>query len=205
MYWIQKIVCMLVYFNFYFIRWIWQRFQFLSQHITQVPRRTVASFSARLQPAAGAPPAAPAPEAPEDAPSVPEAPGDAPPASTPASSHTSSTAGANPDILVGLLETFLTERQGQAHPSTAFGSYVDGTLRSLPPAIRRTAEARIMEVLHECQNEADRQQFRTVQLLSCLILLIHILAFFKFCRNKLVDILISYLCRILTYYSGTSL
>lgn len=149
---------MLINFNFYFIRWIWQRFQFLSEHITQMPRRTVASFTARLQPAAaaGAPPAAPAPEAPEDAPP-------APPARNPAPTHTSSTAGANPDLLMDLLGTFLTERQSQAHPATAFGSYVDGSLRSLPPAIRRTAEARIMEVLHECQNEADRQQFRPVQ------------------------------------------
>ena len=149
---------MLIHFYFYFIRWIWQRFQFLLEHITQMPRRTVASFTARLQPAAaaGAPPTEPAPGAREDA-SLAPSPG------TPASTHTSSTAGANPDLLMGLLETFLTERQSQAHPDTAFGSYVDGSLRSLPPAIRRTAEARIMEVLHECHNEADRQQFRPVQ------------------------------------------
>ncbi|KAJ8245796.1 hypothetical protein GJAV_G00260410 [Gymnothorax javanicus] len=129
-------------------QWIWERFQFLLEHITQMPRRTVASFTARLQPAA-----APAPEAPEDA----------PPAGTPTSTHASSPAGANPDLLMGLLETFLTERQSPAHPATAFGSYVDGSLRSLPPALRRTAEARIMEVLHECQNEADRQWFQPVQ------------------------------------------
>ncbi|XP_070175608.1 uncharacterized protein [Littorina saxatilis] len=134
--------------------WLWQRFQFLLEHINQMPRRTAASSTHPLQVqpavAAGAHPAAPAWDAPEHA-------SPAPPAGTPASTHTSSTAGANPDIVMGLLETFLTERQNQAHPATAFGSYVDGSLRSLPPAIRRTAESRIMEVLHQCQDEADRR------------------------------------------------
>ena len=150
--------------NFFVIRWIWQSFQFLLEHITQMPRRTMASFSTRLEPAAaagGAPPDAPVPEAP-----VLEAPEDVPPAAIKASQPThdkSSSVRTNPDLVMGLLENFLTERQTQVQPAIAFGSYVDGSLRSLPSAIRRTAEARIMEVLHESQNEADRQlQFRPV-------------------------------------------
>ena len=148
---------MLINFIFYFNRWSWQRFQFLSDHITQMPRRTVTSFTVRLQPgAAYAPLDAPAAEAPEDAPPAPDAQEGTPRVGTPASTNASSTTSANPYLLMDLLETFLIERQSQAHPSTAFGSYVDGSLRNLPPAIRRTAEARIMEVLHECQNEADQ-------------------------------------------------
>jgi len=80
---------MLINFNFYFIRRIWHRFQFLLEHITQMTRRTVASFTARLQPAAaaGAPPAAPAPEVPQDAAPGQEAAEDISPAGTPASTH----------------------------------------------------------------------------------------------------------------------
>ena len=133
------------------------------EHITQMPRRTVVSFTDRLQPAVnGIQPAAPANyEGQEYDPPAP--PASCAPTCTPASTETSSPAGANPDVLLGLLETFLTERQSQGNPATAFGSYVDGSLRSLPPVIRRNAEYRIMEVLHECQDESERQQFRSVE------------------------------------------
>ncbi|XP_072176025.1 uncharacterized protein [Diadema setosum] len=132
-------------------RWIWYRFQFLLEHIAQNPRSTAEIYTPQRPPPA--PHRAPSPEVPEDA----------PPADTPACTHSmSSTVGAIPDLLIGILETYLAERQSHVHPSTAFGSYVDGSLRSLPPAIRRTAEARIMGVLHECQDEADQQHFRMV-------------------------------------------
>ena len=162
MFWKQIIASILINFNLYVIRWIWNQFNFLLEHITtHLQRRTVASFTARL-PAAGAPPV-PAIEAPEAVPPAPdnEALEDASCASTPAT-RASSTASTNPDLLLGLLQTFLTDRQSQAHPAMAFGSYVDGSLRNLPPAIRRTAEARIIEVLHDCGQEADRHQFRPI-------------------------------------------
>jgi hypothetical protein len=128
-----------------------------------MPRRTVASFTARLQPAADAtiaPPVGASSEASEDDPT--DTP--TPPACNQTYTNTSSTAPGKTDRMMGLLETFLENRQSQALPTTAFGSYVDGSLRSLPTRIRRTAEARIMAILHESQNEADRLQFRPVQL-----------------------------------------
>ena len=126
------------------------------------------SFTARLQPGANDnQPAATTCEASVDAPPVllpaTEVSGDTSPPVTPASTDTSSRVGANPDALLGLLETFLTERQSQGNPATAFGSFVDGSLRNLPPASRRRAESRIVEVLHECQNDAERQQFQPIE------------------------------------------
>ena len=84
-------------------------------------------FSTRLQPAANDDqPVATTHEAPVDTPPVPPATkvsDDTSPAVTPASTGTSSRAGANPDALLGLLETFLTEQQSQGNPATAYGSF----------------------------------------------------------------------------------
>lgn len=120
-----------------------------------MPRRTAVSFTQRLQPADQPTPGPPAPEALED---IPEATENNSPATSQSGAATPKT---NPDLLMSLLETFLTTRQCHVHPASAFGSYVDGSLRSLPPAIRRAAEARIMEVLHHCQNDADRLRTQT--------------------------------------------
>ena len=93
----------------FFFRWMWQHFQFLFEHIAQLPRRTVVSFTARLQPAANDnPPAATTREAPVDAPPVPPAPREPDDSSlggTPASTDTQSQAGTNPDVILCLLGT----------------------------------------------------------------------------------------------------
>ncbi|KAL5004860.1 hypothetical protein ScPMuIL_018316 [Solemya velum] len=112
-------------------RLIGKNFQFLWDHITQMPRMTVASFIARLQPdAAGSSPAAAASEATEmfhlllvlqGTPHLLHLPS--------LYTHTSSTTGVyNQDLLVGLSETFLAEWHSQEHLVTAFGSSVDESL-----------------------------------------------------------------------------
>ena len=125
-----------------------------------MPRRTVASFTARIQTEE------PTTETPDDARLPRDTPDDTRSSNSSrvsGSTNTPSTTGSNPDVLMGLLQNFLSERQRQAHPATAFGSYIDGSLQRLPAAIRRTAEARIIGVLHECQNQADQQLFRPIQ------------------------------------------
>ncbi|KAH3891137.1 hypothetical protein DPMN_015226 [Dreissena polymorpha] len=98
-----------------------------------MPRRTVARFQARLQLFPSATTSG-NPYPIEETPNVSE---DAPPA------------GASPDSLMGLLQTFLSKRHNITHPANAFGYYVDGSLRNLPPAMGRKAEARNIGTLHE--------------------------------------------------------
>ena len=85
----------------------------------------MASFTERLQPdaaAAGAIGEVPALEDPQDtAPAPPNQATDAPMSTCAPSTCTTS---AIPDRLIGLLETFLKERQSQNPSAPAFGSYV---------------------------------------------------------------------------------
>ena len=122
----------------------------------------MASFTSRLLPAS---------DAQDDVPRACDSPLCTPPAqptsistsTNTTTTTTTATAGSSPDVLLGQLQTFLTERRSQAPTSGAFATYVDASLQGLPASIRRTTEFRIIEVLHECQNQADRQQFRPIQ------------------------------------------
>ena len=61
----------------------------------------------------------------------------------------------------GLLKDFIAKRQATTENESYFGLYVEKRLKNLPGSIRREAEFRIQQVLHDSEDMAENHNFST--------------------------------------------
>ena len=150
-------------------QWIWDKWQFLAPHISEVQRRDVVSLRAKVNPASTVPSSQAASSGPEPEPEPESEP--APTESIPAVIATPSTSQqprrtptprdpANSAVIGTLLQEFIHSRQVSSAPASYFSMYVERTLKDLPGHYRREAEVRIQQVLHDVEEKAERERSR---------------------------------------------